>query len=93
MEAKPVEAQAKMGLPGRALFLGRELHGVQAAPYREACAELLIRAYHALGRRPHADLVRAAYRHEDPALPIYELPPAHAVIAAAAERPSGARVA
>jgi len=76
--------ELREGIPGRALFLGRELHAVHAAPHRFACTELLTRAYHALGRRALADTVRAVYRHEDPSAPIFEMPPPHPVIAAAA---------
>ncbi len=77
-------AELRDGLPGRALLVGRELHEAQAPMFRLACSELLIRAYHALGRRPLADVVRAVYRHQGPELPLYELPPPHPVIAAVA---------
>lgn len=76
-------AELRDGAPGRALFIGRELHAMQIPKWRFACTELLIRAYAALGRQPLGDIVRASYLHADPAQPIFELPPPHPVAAAA----------
>ncbi len=67
----------------RALSLARELHRLQAPEYHYACTELFIRAYAALGRGALADIVRVAYRHHEPEVAIYELPPPHPAIAAA----------
>jgi hypothetical protein len=72
------------GSPGRALFMGRELHWFAATVYRETACELLIRAYVALGRRPLADITQAHYRKHYPETTVYELPRAHAIVLAAA---------
>ena len=51
--------EVKAGDPGRALFLGRELHWMDRPEWHATSAELLIRAYSALGRRTHAEIIRA----------------------------------
>lgn len=53
------------GQPGRALFVGRELHFVDADEWRAECTDLLVRAYEALGRRALADVVRAHHAHRE----------------------------
>jgi hypothetical protein len=78
------------GAPGRALLLGQELHWLDAPEYRAPCSELLVRAYSALGRRALADLLRAQYTHIDPSIAVFELPPPHPVVQAAAAGDKGA---
>ncbi len=53
------------GSPLRALFLGRELHWMDADPWRAECTELLVSAYEALGRGPLARIVEVHHAHRD----------------------------
>ncbi len=75
--------ELKAGDPGRALFLGRELHWLDRPLWHATSAELLIRAYGALGRRALAELVRRHYLQRDPGAEVYELPPPRPVVSAA----------
>lgn len=61
------EAMAELGQgkPAFALTLGRELHWLDAASWREKALELLCAAYGALGRHALADIARAHYAHRD----------------------------
>ena len=58
-------AELAQGSPGRALFLGSELHWFDGDEWRQECTELLVRAYTALGRAALADIVRVHHRHRD----------------------------
>lgn len=53
------------GSPLRALFLGRELHWMDADPWRQACTELLVGAYEALGRDPLARITEVHHSRRD----------------------------
>ncbi len=77
-------AEIKDAAPGRALVLGQELNWLDTSDYRESASELLVRGYASLGRRALADILRAQYIHFDPSAKVFELPPPHAVINAAA---------
>lgn len=61
------------GSPGRALFLGRELHWADEDAHRAACTELLVGAYEALGRGALARIVEVHHAHRDLAsVDVYE---------------------
>ena len=57
--------ELEAGAPGRALFLGRELHWLDKDEWRAECTDLLVRAYEALGRHALADIVRLHHAHRD----------------------------
>lgn len=57
--------ELERGAPGRALFLGRELHFFDRDEHREACTWLLVDAYRALGRDALAEVVRAHHGARD----------------------------
>lgn len=71
------------GSPGRALFLGRELHmSASASAFRAQATELLIRAYGMLGRGPLLEIIRAHHLDLHPDVELYEPPPPHAIVIA-----------
>ncbi|MEQ1501562.1 MAG: ADP-ribosylation family protein [Myxococcota bacterium] len=61
------EARAELaaGQPAFALVLGRELHWLDADPYRAASLELLTGAYEALGRHALAEIARVHHANRD----------------------------
>jgi hypothetical protein len=64
------------GHPLLALWLARELHWFDHDNYREAAADLGIRAYEFVGRRQLADILRVHNQHRDlPSVGIYREPP------------------
>lgn len=71
------------GSPGRALFLGREMHmSPSASAFRAQASELLIRAYGMLGRGPLLEIIRAHHLELFPDVDLYEPPPPHAIVIA-----------
>ena len=58
-------AECERGEPAFALALGRELHWLDAEPYRDAALELLTIAYDALDFDAHAKTVRVHDAHRD----------------------------
>lgn len=67
------------GSPGRALFLGREMHMSGSSHVRAAATELLIRAYAMLGRSSFIEIVRAQHVAMYPEVELYESPPPHPI--------------
>jgi len=70
------------GSPGRALFLGRELHMCGTTVFRAQATELLVRAYVMLGRIPLVEITRAHHLALYPDVDLYEPPPPHAIVIA-----------
>ena len=66
------KAELLQGKPGRALVIGRELHWFDADETRDACTELLTKAYRALGRDALAGVVEAHHAARDmPTVDVY----------------------
>lgn len=84
------ELELSEGAPGRALFLGRELHMAGVLAFRAKVTELLIRAYAMLGRTALLETVRVQHRARHPEIELYELPPAHGIVLAASSADAGA---
>ena len=58
-------AELDAGNAARALYLGRELHWLDADEYRAESTELLIRGYKAIGHLAFAEIVRVHHEHRD----------------------------